>query len=192
MLTAFSGRRPSQNEDELSSFIDLMRKRGVRRYLEIGAREGDTFHEVMTRLGPGVTGVALDLPGGLWGKSTTAARLKRAIDNLAAKQFHVEHILGDSTDPHVIEAISNRGPYDAILIDGDHTYAGVLADWQNYGAMAPLVAFHDIVGDGQYERVSNHPVQVPRLWAEIKAGGTRTVEFIAPGSAMGIGCVTHD
>lgn len=192
MLTAFSGRRPSQNEEELRGLIDLMRARNVRRYLEIGAREGDTFHEVMTRLGPGVTGVAVDLPGGLWGKSTTAKQLQRAIDDLKAKGFHVEHILGDSTDPTVIEAISNRGPYDAILIDGDHTYAGVLADWLNYGAMAPLLAFHDITGDGQREHVHNNPVQVPRLWAEIKAGGMRTVEFIAPGSPMGIGCVIHD
>jgi hypothetical protein len=166
----------------------LIRAHGVRRYLEIGARDGDTFHEIVIRLNLEY-GLAVDLPGALWGKSTTVTALKAATADLSGRGFRVEHLLGDSKDPTVIETIKSLGPFDAILIDGDHTYTGVLADWQTYGAMAPLVAFHDIVGDGQRERVHNNPVQVPRLWAEIKAGGTQTAEFISPGSAMGIGVV---
>jgi len=84
-------------------------------------------------------------------------------------------------------AIAQDGPFDALLIDGDHTYEGVKADWENYGHLAKLVAFHDIVGHDQSERVTGRRVEVPRLWAEIKAAGAETVEFVAPESSMGIG-----
>jgi hypothetical protein len=67
MLVTRSGRPPSQIEAELSGFIGLLQERNVRRYLEIGARHGDTFHEVMRSLPVGSVGVAVDLPGGLWG-----------------------------------------------------------------------------------------------------------------------------
>jgi hypothetical protein len=77
----------------------------------------------------------------------------------------------------------------AALIDGDHRYEGVKADWEAYRKVASIIAFHDIVGDGQAEKKTNIPVEVPRLWQEIKASGLRVREFIAPGSKMGIGVV---
>jgi tRNA G37 N-methylase Trm5 len=134
-------------------------------------------------------GLALDLPGGLWGKTTTGRQLIKACEDLRRRGFHVEHLFGDSREVETQVKVLNAGPFDAILIDGDHTYAGVQADWENYRALAPIVAFHDIVGHDQRERVSNRAVEVPRLWAEIKESGLRCVEFTAPGSAMGIGVV---
>lgn len=189
MLTAFSGRRPSQDEFELRSFIGLMAEHKVASYCEIGAREGDTFHEVVTTLTPLRSALAVDLPGGLWGKVTTGRALVRACEDLTRRGFHVKHLFGDSRDVDVQLAVLNDGPFDAILIDGDHTYEGVRADWENYRALGKLIAFHDIVGHDQSERVTGRAVEVPRLWAEIKASGVQTVEFIAPGSAMGIGVV---
>jgi hypothetical protein len=190
MLTTFSGRKPSQDEWELRSFIEFMERRGVRTYAEIGAREGDTFHEVVTRMCPEFA-LAVDLPGGLWGKISTVVSLKRAMDDLSQK-FHVEHLLGNSTAPEMIAAVHALGPFDAILIDGDHTYEGVKADWENYRDLAPIVAFHDIVGHDQFEKVTRRGVEVPRLWAEIKASGANVVEFVSPGSAMGIGVVIQE
>lgn len=189
MLTTFSGRKPSQDEGELTSFVEFLRARGVKRYLEIGARDGDTFHFVMSALGAWSFGLAVDLPGGLWGKRTTSAHLLTAVQDLALKRYDVRMRLGDSTAADIIGEIHKAGPFDAILIDGDHTYEGVKADWENYRDLASLIAFHDIVGHGQAEKVTNRAVEVPRLWAEIKAEGYRTVEFISPGSAMGIGIV---
>ena len=52
--------------------------------------------------------------------------------------------------------VKKRGPFDAILIDGDHSLAGVSKDWQLYGELAPLVAFHDIAGAGQAEKVTGN------------------------------------
>jgi hypothetical protein len=189
VLKTFSGRKPSQDEFELRSFIALLLERSVTRYLEIGARDGDTFHEVMTALPAGSRGVALDLPGGLWGKTTTRDRLEWACADLEHRGYKVSPLFGDSRAAGTLRLAQTRGPYDAMLIDGDHTYQGVRSDWENYRHMAPLVAFHDIVGSGQAEKVHGNPVQVPRLWEEIKASGLETVEFVAPGSKMGIGVV---
>lgn len=189
MLKTRSGRRASQNEAELLGFIELLRSEDVGRYLEIGARHGDTFHDVMLSLPVGCVGVAVDLPGGLWGTVKSRASLDDAIADLNARGYRCSAVYGDSQTDATRRIVQGRGPYDAILIDGDHSLAGVTRDWEAYRGMAPLVAFHDIVGYGEAEKVSGQAVEVPRLWAEIKDSGLRTAEFVAPGSTMGIGVV---
>ena len=191
MLETFSGRKPSQNEQELRGFIALLRERGVTRYLEIGARHGDTFHEVMLSLPEGSTGVAVDLPGGLWGTSKSRDQLQRAVADLNRRGYRCSTLFGDSQTDATKRLITGRGPFDAILIDGDHTLAGVTRDWAHYGQMAPLVAFHDIVGTGQREKVHGREVEVPILWQQLK-GQHQVAEFVADGSAMGIGAVLAD
>ena len=189
MLKTFSGRRPSQNEYELRRFVALLKAREVTRYLEIGAREGDTFVEIMESLPKGSTGVALDLPGGMWGKLSTRPKLEKAVAHLKAKGYNVSCLFGDSQAAGTKRMVVNRGPYDAVLIDGDHRLEGVTRDWSMYGKLGKVIAFHDIVGTGQIELVHGNPVEVPILWQTIKASGVETVEFIGAGSAMGIGVV---
>jgi predicted O-methyltransferase YrrM len=187
-LQTHSGRRASQNEYELRSFIALLSERGVRRYLEIGARHGDSFHEIMLGLPVGSTGVAVDLPGGLWGTGKSRDHLKRAVADLNKRGYKCSHLFGDSQTDATKRIIVGRGPYDAILIDGDHTLTGVTRDWLQYKSMAPLIAFHDIVGTGQIEKVGGRQVEVPILWDRLKAQH-ETVEFVDAGSKMGIGVV---
>lgn len=188
MLKTFSGRRPSQDESELRGFIQLLRDRGVTRYLEIGARHGDTFHEVMASLPAGSVGVAVDLPGALWGVEKSRNALNAVVSDLNSKGYKASALFGDSQTEATRRLVAGRGPFDAILIDGDHTLPGVTADWRNYGGMAPIVAFHDIVGTGQAEKVEGNPVEVPILWERIKAAH-EVVEFVTSGSRMGIGVV---
>lgn len=194
-LTAFSGRRPSQLPFELRSFVALLKEHRVKRYLEIGAREGDTFVEVVEALGEGSTGVAVDLPGGLWGKDTTRGKLEKAIAHLQSKGHKASCLFGDSTTDATRRLVVGRGPYDAILIDGDHTLPGVCADWVSYGKLARIVAFHDIVGFGQAEKVHGNSVEVPQFWALLKMraeeAGFSFYEFIEEGSTMGIGVIVH-
>lgn len=187
-LQTFSGRKPSQNEYELRSFIGLLQERGVRRYLEIGARHGDTFHEVMVSLPKGSTGVAVDLPGGLWGTDKSRSHLKRATADLKRRGYATSCLFGDSQTDATKRLIVGRGPYDAILIDGDHTLQGVTRDWLQYKDMAPIIAFHDIVGTGQAEKVNGNPVEVPILWERLRQQHV-TVEFVDTDSLMGIGVV---
>lgn len=185
-LKTFSGRKASQSHYELTSFIDFLVFNKVKRYAEIGAREGDTFHEIMLNLGKDAYGLAVDLPGGLWGKSTTGRQLQAAINDLRKTGHKAQYIHGDSTHKDVIANVAQRAPYDCILIDGDHTLEGVTKDWENYKGMGKFIAFHDIVGTGQREKVSKREVEVPILWERLKKEHPH-VEFIAPGSAMGIG-----
>lgn len=200
MLKTFSGRNASQNEFELRSFIALLQEKNVTRYLEIGARHGDTFHEVMLALPAGSIGVAVDYPGALWGTEKSRNSLNRVINDLNFRGYHCTAIFGDSKDDVTIQSVHALGsqsegawPYDAALIDGDHRYAGVKADWENYCSAAQLIAFHDIVGHDQAEKVYNNRVEVPQLWDELKnlpSDWNRVhVEFIDSGSKMGIGVI---
>lgn len=189
-LKTRSGRNPSQHPDEIFPFIDFLKGRGVRSYLEVGARHGDTFHLVAKSLPEGARVVAMDLPGGAWGKSSSVNALRDAIADLSGYDAHM--ILGDSTKRDIIAKAKALGPYDAILIDGDHRYDGVKKDCINYAPMGSIIAFHDIVGEGQTTKDGSAiPVEVPRLWREIKEAGDykEIYEFIGDGSAMGIGVI---
>lgn len=186
--TTFSGLKSSQSKFELNSLIEYLKSQNVTSYLEIGARQGDTFVAVMESLPVGSVGLAVDLPGGLWGKSNTGPYLEKAIDHLRSKGYIVHMLLGDSTDPEVIQKIKNFGDFQATLIDGDHTLAGVYKDFRNYGQKG-IVCFHDIVGEGQKEGVHNNQVEVPKLWnmlINVHKGGLFK-EFVDEGSTMGIG-----
>lgn len=190
-LQTFSGRQASQDAGELGAFVEFLQQRGVRSYLEIGARHGDTFHYVMLGLSAGSKGVAVDMPGGLWGQNSSRGALQQAVLDLTCRGYEASSLFGDSQTEATQRIVQLRGPYDAALIDGDHTYTGVTRDWALYRDIAPIIAFHDIVGHGQAEKVHGNAVEVPRLWSEIKASGVRTIEFVSPGSKMGIGvCLT--
>lgn len=187
-----SGRNPSQRYFELRSFMQLLTNKHVTKYLEIGARHGDTFYHIMRSLPVGSTGVAVDYPGAKWGISSSRRYLEDAIADLNNRGYLCKVIFGDSTDSAIINKVANAGLYDAILIDGDHRYEGVKKDWENYHEMARMIAFHDIDGHGEAERKPNgSPVEVPRLWAELKEEfPDRAIEFIdKQRRGMGIGVI---
>ena len=183
----FSGRKPSQRPDEIEPFIEFLNAKRVQSYLEIGARDGDTFHAVISALPKCSRGVALDLPGGLWGRENSRDNLESAVSDLKSRGYDVSIIWGDSKALSICQMVMLRGPYDAILIDGDHTLPGVCADWENYGPMAGIVAFHDIDGENILSRAGDL-VEVPSLWRELKASH-ETREFIGRERGMGIGIV---
>lgn len=87
-------------------------------------------------------------------------------------------IEGDGATLGVIEQVRRHGPYDFIFIDGDHTYEGVSADWNNYQEMVRpggIVGFHDTsrMGEGWMSKV-----EVRRLLNEIWASNSyKCAEF---------------
>ena len=194
MLATFSGRNASQSEVELQAFVAFMRERSCSRYLEVGARHGDTFHYVALALGTDSACVALDLPGGSWGVASSVRSLMLVRQDLVRRGHAGVHVvLGSSHDPVVIAQVGARGPFDFALIDADHSYAAVAQDFRDYAPMAQYVALHDIVGDTQATTRNGQriAVEVPRLWAELK-GKFESWEFVDDGSQMGIGVVKVD
>lgn len=181
-----SGREASQQPGELSALIDLFQYLGVTSYLEIGARHGDTFHTVMRSLPKGSRGVAVDLPDGPWGSCSSRESLFEAISDLGRYGYRVCEIIGDSASTAVREQVSDLGPFDAVLIDADHRYEAVKADFEHY--KAPITALHDIDGHGLV--CGAYEMGVPRFWAEIREQYPYR-EFIDPSDdrPMGIGVV---
>ena len=141
--TGFSGHRWPQHRSEVSEFVALMRLYDARSYLEIGCLNGDTLHHIGTRMPRGSRVVGVDLPRTHEVYADAPDCLMRAASDLCRLGQDARVIVGDSHDQAVVKRVRALGPFDALLIDGDHSTAGVLADWENYGPMARLVGIHD-------------------------------------------------
>jgi len=87
-----------------------------------------------------------------------------------------------STVARGLKILENR-PIDFLLIDGDHRYDGVRADflaWRDHVRPGGWIAFHDIVPDERTRSgrdTGNWAGDVPRFWKEIK-GDYEHYEFI--------------
>lgn len=80
------------------------------------------------------------------------------------------------------------GSFDMVFIDGDHSYAGVSADWHNHGRHAGIAVVHDII--------EPFCPDVVRFWQEVKqTPGYQVREFTQTkggGNHQGIGVMIRD
>lgn len=183
--------KPLQHDEELSGLVDLLRAENVRSYLEIGTRYGGTFETVMRALPRESRGTAIDFPGGAFGDKESVPILLAAIKRLRASGRTIDYVFGPSDYDEVRRRAAANAPYDAILIDGDHAYDAVRRDFEAYAPMGRIIILHDIVAPADLRSHDGRPVEVPRLWREIK-DGYRHQEILAPDSVMGIGVIWRD
>ncbi|MES2033542.1 MAG: class I SAM-dependent methyltransferase [Pseudomonadota bacterium] len=166
----------AQDPAEIAAFIDLLATEGVSSFLEIGSKFGGSLWRIAQALPAGSRIVAIDLPGNEGGDVAGEASLKACIEALNAAGFRAEVIWGDSTDPKVIARAAALGPFDAVLIDANHSLEFVTRDFANYGALAGIVAFHDISWRRKNEWCGKR-IEVPILWAALKVAAAKHQEI---------------
>jgi predicted O-methyltransferase YrrM len=175
-----------QKVSELESLIALVRDRQPRTVVEIGTHKGGTLFAWCQAAHPEALIVSIDLPDGLFGGGYSKEEA-REFQSFAKPGQELYALRRDSHKRRTLRRLKSvlRGrPIEFLLIDGDHTYAGVKRDWEMYEPLVAsngLIAFHDIL---------EHPDQplckVDELWAEL-APDHRTVEFTDPGDDRGLG-----
>ncbi|MEL6755761.1 MAG: FkbM family methyltransferase [Pseudomonadota bacterium] len=76
----------------------------------------------------------------LTGQNVDEDTLRRNLDQVGMRDENFSLIKHLSTDPEAIEAAANQ-MYDLLIIDGDHSYAGVKTDFENYARNVKLGGF---------------------------------------------------
>jgi predicted O-methyltransferase YrrM len=159
----------AQDLNEILQFIELLRREEVKSYLEIGARYGASVWRIATSLPVGSRIVTVDWPVGWGGRPDGQEVLHACFKQLAVMGYDAHLILGDSMSSTSVEAARRLGPYDCVFIDAHHGLTAVTSDWTNYGAMARIVAFHDIAWQRPKEWMPHRKrLEVPKLWNQIK------------------------
>jgi hypothetical protein len=156
-----------QDWSEFREFLKLIGENNVRSYLEVGSKHGGSLWRIANTLPRGSRVVSVDLPHGDGSFKESQKNLEECIEELGRRGYEAHLFLGDSTKQVVIDQVRALAPFDLCLIDANHTEPYVRKDWQNYGPMARMVAFHDVghtkpIGGGKM------PIQVPKVWNEIK------------------------
>ena len=164
---------------ELAQMLKIVA--GKRSLLEIGSSFGGTLRRMASVMPKGSLIVSVDLPCDETPKALNPLdTLKDVCRKIGLMGGNVELFVGDSHDEETVAAVRKYTPFEFGFIDGDHSYAGVKADWENYGPMCGIVGFHDIAGT----------LGCADLWRELKTSGQYvSEEFIHPESTLGIGII---
>jgi predicted O-methyltransferase YrrM len=153
---------------QVAYIFGLARRSGARKAIEVGRWRGGSTIALAAGMGPDGTVWSIDSGE----KETRVVRLSRRAFDEETRAFcerfglDVRLVVGDS---HAIEL--ETGPVDVVLIDGDHSYEGTLADFERFGQRVHVgghVLFDDAF-DGPL--APGHAETVGRVVEEVRATG---------------------
>jgi predicted O-methyltransferase YrrM len=159
---------PMQVRAEFARLLEMLAARPPRALLEIGTADGGTLFLYSRVAADDALLVSVDLPGGRFGGGYPAWR-ERLYRSFGRARQRVELLRADSHDPATrarVERLLGGRALDFLFIDGDHSGAGVRADYETYAPLVRpggIVAFHDIV-PGPDEAVGG----VPEFWRTLR------------------------
>jgi len=156
---------------ELEKLLELVK--GKRLVLEIGTARGGTLYSMLQCADPNAEVVSIDLPGGSYGGEY--GQPEESVMQSWCQPGQKLHVLrGDSRAVGTVltvKSILGKRKFDFVLIDGDHSYEGVKADFETYSPLASdVIAFHDIAHH------ANADIGVEKFWKELKGDKTEIVD----------------
>jgi cephalosporin hydroxylase len=186
----YQGIHALQKESEITRLAAKIQALKPRVIVEIGTARGGTLF-IWARTNPtSELIVSIDLPGGEFGGGYDPRRGKMyrefAYGNPATELVLLRcDSHAQSSFDTLVAQLGGRN-VDFLWIDGDHTYAGVEADFEMYRALVRkggVVAFHDILTKGE-----GH--EVWKFWNDVKTAHVFEEIIEDPSSNMGIGILT--
>ncbi|MDX1993564.1 MAG: class I SAM-dependent methyltransferase [bacterium] len=159
-----------QKRPEIVSFLTQITALKPRYVCEIGTARGGTLFLLMRAAQSNAVILSVD-PG------TTPSRQKMFIAGKKQQQ-HVHLLREDSHAASTLTLVKQTlggKLLDVLFIDGDHSYAGVKADFEMYSPLVRsggIIGFHDIVPDYKARKgiqTEHKTGEVPQFWQEIKS-----------------------
>ena len=118
---------------------------GVRRYLEVGCREGDSLRQIVANSPVLERIVVCDMWGPMYGGTGRGGHdhIDAMLNGLG---YTGERLFLDGDSKELVPTL--REQFDLVLVDGDHSPAGALADLTNCWPLVESggqLVFHDII-----------------------------------------------
>jgi hypothetical protein len=164
-----------QDEREIDALAELFAANGVKSYLEIGSKFGGSLQKIADRMPAGSRIVAVDMPKRHQGVAAIERRASRCRARSFAARLPRPGGVGRQPGSKDGRDRAWARPVRCCAARCRSPPAGVTLDWQNYGPMGRMVAFHDIAWRRAPEWIGTR-IDVPQLWEQLKADH-RHVEF---------------
>jgi predicted O-methyltransferase YrrM len=180
--------RPIQSPYEFKTLLDAIEARKPTGILELGSANGGTAALFLTVVADGGTVVSVDIEPRP--TRTLVARLSRRSGR------KLRFMTGHSSDKRTVERVERLfagGSPDVLFIDADHSYQGVLRDFELYSRLVKpggLIALHDIHPDHRIShgvRSAGDVGGVPDAWRLIRERGSSYTELVEDVGQDGMG-----
>jgi predicted O-methyltransferase YrrM len=186
-LLDFPEFKTDQKRHEIIPLLQMLADRRPRFICEIGTSFGGTLFQLARTSHQQAKIISIDC-----GLSVVRARVHAGMANNSQRIFCLRTDSGARDTIERVTRLLGTDKLDFLLIDGDHSYKGVSADFKNYSPLVKrggLIAFHDVLPDYKTKlgiETGNWTGGVPQLWQEIKSA-YRTEELLEDRNQDGYG-----